>query len=261
VIPSSVHDDVERPPNWPLLLEQAWSWGCRRAGRSGAPAPRVETGKLRSIAYAPRTRFERAIAEHRQSAAQRRGCPTADKGALRCIRISASASGQSPEYHTLEIQRASIERTARNHGHELVDVLTAEDQSGRTRNRPQFGIAVQRTLVSEADAIIAWKAGGSAKPPWRNSLHTYPGAMVHCHRWPRRELLLAHVASLRSPHRGGSRRRLVGSCSEAAALIDRGLEAAARITGDSTACGSGRCSPPSRNSRMAAPSARFSVYG
>ena len=134
MIPNSVHDDVERLPNWPLLLEQAWSWGCRRAGRSGAPAPRVEAGKLRSIAYAPRTRFERAIAEHRQSAAQRRGCPTADKGALRCIRISASASGQSPEYHTLEIQRASIERTARNHGHELVDVLTAEDQSGRTRN-------------------------------------------------------------------------------------------------------------------------------
>jgi Resolvase, N terminal domain len=122
--------------------------------------------------------------EHQQSEAQRRGCPTADKGALRCIRISSLGERSGPEHHTLAIQRASIERTGRNHGYELVDVLSDENQSGRSRNWPQFGMAMQRILASEADAIIVSKAGRSAKAPWRNSLHTDPGGVVQCHRWP-----------------------------------------------------------------------------
>jgi len=110
--------------------------------------------------------------EHQQSAAQRRGCPTAGKRAIGYIRISSVGGRSGPEYHTLAIQRASIERTGRNHGYELVDVLRDEDQSGGSRNRPQFGIAMQRILAGEADAIIVSKAGRSANAPWRNSLHT-----------------------------------------------------------------------------------------
>jgi hypothetical protein len=64
---------------------------------------------------------------------------------------------------------------------ELVDVLRDEDQPGGSRNRPQFGTAMQRILASEANAIIVSKAGRSANAPWRNSLHTDPGGVVHCH--------------------------------------------------------------------------------
>jgi len=72
-----------------------------------------------------------------------------------------------PEHHTLEIQRARIQRTAPNNSYELVDVLTDENHSGRSRNRPQFGIAMQRILVGEADAIIAWKLSRFSRNWWK----------------------------------------------------------------------------------------------
>ena len=37
-------------------------------------------------------------------------------------------------------------------------MLRYEDQSGGNRIRPRFGIAMQRILASEADAIIVWKS-------------------------------------------------------------------------------------------------------
>jgi DNA invertase Pin-like site-specific DNA recombinase len=36
-------------------------------------------------------------------------------------------------------------------------VLSDEDQSASSRNRPQFGVARQRILAGEADVIIVWK--------------------------------------------------------------------------------------------------------
>jgi len=51
------------------------------------------------------------------------------------------------------VQRASIGRTQRSDEHDLVDVLTSQDHLGRSRNRPQFGIAVNRILAGNAAAI------------------------------------------------------------------------------------------------------------
>ena len=91
-----------------------------------------------------------------------------DKRAIGYIRVSTVGGRSGREYHTLEIQRASIERTARDNGYELVDVLTDEDQSGRSRNRPQFGGAMARILAGEADAIIVWKASRFSRN-WREA--------------------------------------------------------------------------------------------
>ena len=90
------------------------------------------------------------------------------KRAIGYIRVSSVGGRSGPEYHTLEIQRASIERTARNNDYELVDVLTDEDQSGRSRNRPQFGIAMERILAGGADAIIVWKVSRFSRN-WREA--------------------------------------------------------------------------------------------
>ncbi len=141
--------------------------------------------------------------EHQQSSAHRPGWPTVDKRAIGYSRVCSVGGRSDPEYHTLEIQRSSIQPTAPNHGDELVDVLRNEDQSCSSRNRPQLGIATHRILASEEDAIIAWKASRSAKAWCRNSLHTYPHGAVHCHRRPRQDLRLATwnptIAAFRPP--------------------------------------------------------------
>jgi DNA invertase Pin-like site-specific DNA recombinase len=90
------------------------------------------------------------------------------KRAIGYIRVSSVGGRSGPEYHTLDIQRASIERTARSNGYDLVDVLTDEDQSGRSRNRPQFGIAMERILAGDADAIIVWKVSRFSRN-WREA--------------------------------------------------------------------------------------------
>ncbi len=111
-----------------------------------------------------------------------------------------------PEYHTLEIQRSSIQPTAPNNSYELVDVLRDEDQSATSRNRPQFGIAMQRILASEADAIIVWKGSRTAN----SSVEKQPSHLSR-RRGPlpplasRRDLIFARVASLRSLHRSPPR--------------------------------------------------------
>ena len=120
--------------------------------------------------------------EPQRSAAHRRGRPTRGKRPTGRIRIANVGERPGPTHHTLDSQRASIERTAPNNGNELVDVLRDEDQSRSSRNRPQIGIATERILAGDADAITVWKASRATKAPQKNSLHTYPGRVVHRHR-------------------------------------------------------------------------------
>ena len=61
--------------------------------------------------------------EPQQSAAHRRGRPTRGKCPTGRIRIANVGERRGPTHHTLDSQRASIERTARNNGNEIVDVL------------------------------------------------------------------------------------------------------------------------------------------
>ena len=70
------------------------------------------------------------------------------KRAIGYVRVSSVGGRSGPEYRTLQIQRSSIQRTARNNSYELVDVLRDEDQSCSSRNRPQLGIAMARILAS-----------------------------------------------------------------------------------------------------------------
>ena len=88
--------------------------------------------------------------------------------AIGYIRVSSVGGRSGPEYHTLQIQQASIERVAKFHQYDLVDVLTDEDQSGKTRNRPQFQIAMQRVLAGDADALIVWKVSRFSRN-WREA--------------------------------------------------------------------------------------------
>jgi DNA invertase Pin-like site-specific DNA recombinase len=101
-------------------------------------------------------------------AAQPVACRVVGKRAIGYMRVSSVGGRSGPEYHTLDIQRASIERTARSNGYDLVDVLTDEDQSGRSRIRPQFGIAMARILAGDADAIIVWKVSRFSRN-WREA--------------------------------------------------------------------------------------------
>lgn len=88
--------------------------------------------------------------------------------AIGYIRVSSVGGRSGPEYHTLQIQRESIERSAARNSYELIDVLTDEDASGKTRDRPQFKIAMERILAGEADAIIVWKVSRFSRS-WRQA--------------------------------------------------------------------------------------------
>jgi hypothetical protein len=123
--------------------------------------------------------WETCRAERAQSAARQLALRDVGDRAIRYIRVSSVGGRSGPEYHTLDIQRASIERTARSNGYELVDVLTDEDQSGHSRNRPRFGIAIDRVLAGNADAIIVWKVSRFSRN-WREAAEDV-------------ELLLDHV--------------------------------------------------------------------
>jgi DNA invertase Pin-like site-specific DNA recombinase len=57
---------------------------------------------------------------------------------------------------------------AANGRYELVDMLTNDHQSSRSRNRPQFGTAMNRILARDADAIIVWKASRFSRN-WREA--------------------------------------------------------------------------------------------
>ncbi|MDE2104777.1 MAG: recombinase family protein [Patescibacteria group bacterium] len=91
-----------------------------------------------------------------------------ERRAIGYVRVSSVGGRSGPGYHTLEIQRASIERTATFHRYELVDVLTDEDQSGKTRQRPMFTAAMRRVLAGEADALIVWKVSRFSRN-WREA--------------------------------------------------------------------------------------------
>lgn len=90
------------------------------------------------------------------------------KRAIGYIRVSSVGGRSGPGYHTLDIQRHSIERTAQFHRYELVDVLTDEDQSGKTRQRPMFQEAMRRVLADDADALIVWKVSRFSRN-WREA--------------------------------------------------------------------------------------------
>lgn len=79
------------------------------------------------------------------------------KRAIGYVRVSSVGGRSGPGYHTLDIQRASISATAKYRDYELVDVLTDEDESGKSRDRPRFREAMERVLDGEADAIVVWK--------------------------------------------------------------------------------------------------------
>lgn len=73
------------------------------------------------------------------------------------VRVSSVGGRSGPGYHTLDIQRASIQRTAAFRQYEIVDVLVDEDETGKSRDRPQFKVAMERVLAGDADAIVVWK--------------------------------------------------------------------------------------------------------
>ena len=80
------------------------------------------------------------------------------KRAIGYIRVSDVGGRAGPGYHTLEIQRASIERVCRARGYELVDVVTEENLSGRSRAvRRLFLDILDRVLDGEAEAVAVWK--------------------------------------------------------------------------------------------------------
>lgn len=62
---------------------------------------------------------------------------TAKLKAIGYVRVSAVGGRAGAEYHTLELQRASIEKACRDRGYELVDVLTDENKSAASRKRPR----------------------------------------------------------------------------------------------------------------------------
>lgn len=90
------------------------------------------------------------------------------KRAIGYRRVSSVGGRSGPEYHTLEIQQASIERVAAFHRYELIDTLTDEDRSGGNRNRPEFQQAMSRVLAGEADALIVWKVSRFSRN-WREA--------------------------------------------------------------------------------------------
>jgi DNA invertase Pin-like site-specific DNA recombinase len=100
------------------------------------------------------------------------------KRAIGYVRVSSVGGRSGPGYHTLEIQRASIERTARFHQHELVEILTDEDRSGKTRNRPQFQVAMERLLAGDADAIVVWKVSRFSRN-WREAAEDVETLLDH----------------------------------------------------------------------------------
>jgi DNA invertase Pin-like site-specific DNA recombinase len=100
------------------------------------------------------------------------------KRAIGYIRVSSVGGRSGPGYHTLDIQRASIERTSQFRQHELVDILTDEDQSGKTRNRPQFQVAMDRLLAGDADAIVVWKVSRFSRN-WREAAEDVETLLDH----------------------------------------------------------------------------------
>ncbi len=91
-----------------------------------------------------------------------------ERRAIGYIRVSSVGGRAGPGYHTLEIQRASIERTAAFHQYELVEILTDEDASSKTRDRPGFNRVRERVIGGEADAVIVWKVSRFSRS-WRQA--------------------------------------------------------------------------------------------
>ena len=80
------------------------------------------------------------------------------KRAIGYIRVSERGGRAGPEYHTLDIQRRSIERVCEFRGYELIDTYTEENKSGKDATRPLFEEAMTRIVDDhEADALAVWK--------------------------------------------------------------------------------------------------------
>lgn len=78
--------------------------------------------------------------------------------AIGYIRVSDKGGRAGPEYHTLDIQRASIEKVCEFRGYDLIDVYIEENKSGKDATRPKFRKAMSRILDDhEADALAVWK--------------------------------------------------------------------------------------------------------
>src|SRR4051812_21782418 len=89
---------------------------------------------------------------------KRSGTAAHPKRAIGYIRVSSVGGRAGPEYHTLDIQRQSIERVCRERGYELIDTYVEENKSGRDKKRPKFLEVMQRVVeFDEADALAVWK--------------------------------------------------------------------------------------------------------
>ena len=82
---------------------------------------------------------------------------------LATFRVSEMGGRSGPELHTLDVQRASIERAAAARGWELVDVATELNRSGADRSRPQFRAALERFTSREVDAMVVWRVSRFAR--------------------------------------------------------------------------------------------------
>lgn len=99
--------------------------------------------------------------------------------AIGYIRVSAVGGRSGPEYHTLDVQRASIERVCASRGYDLVDVYVEENRSGADRTRPQFREAMQRILDGEADAMAVWKVSRFSRS-WAQAAEDTEALLAGC---------------------------------------------------------------------------------
>jgi hypothetical protein len=89
---------------------------------------------------------------------KRRGpAPTGPIKAVGYIRVSEMGGRSGPELHTIEVQRASIERCARDHGWELVEVVEERNRSGADAKRPLWREIMERIEAGEIGAVAVWK--------------------------------------------------------------------------------------------------------
>jgi DNA invertase Pin-like site-specific DNA recombinase len=98
------------------------------------------------------------VATMRTVSRKKRSTEDRPRRAIGYIRVSDRGGRAGPEYHTLDIQRQSIERVCEFRGYELLDTYTEENKSGKDATRPLFQEAMTRIVDDhEADALAVWK--------------------------------------------------------------------------------------------------------
>jgi DNA invertase Pin-like site-specific DNA recombinase len=91
---------------------------------------------------------------------KRRALAPAAAGPVKCIgyiRVSDRGGRSGPEYHTLELQEASIRACAQRKGWELTEILTEENKSGADASRAIWREVMARVEAGEVKAVAVWK--------------------------------------------------------------------------------------------------------